>query len=218
VRIYMTVACCTLLGLAVGCAVPAQQRVAAFISPAIRSDTLSRIIVVPFDGLSCTAETRKVVTESVALELMSVLLCDVIPAPADDERLMAEIGLWRRGRIDVDTLVMAQKTYGADAFLFGTITQCKEYDPPLIGLKLRMLSASTGDVLWATEAVFDARNADVRRRARASFKSSGLKDMLYGPDLVLMSPRLFSRFVAQEVIRPLRTHLAKSTRPTVAGK
>lgn len=209
---------CVFLGITVGCATSGRQRVATYISPTLGANMPARIVVVPFDGRSCTADARNLVTESVALELQSVLLCDIVPAPTSDERLMAEIGLWKRGRIDVDALVTARKTYSADAFLFGTLTQYKEYDPPLIGLKLRMLDARTGDMMWAAEAVFDGRDKDVRRRAVASFKKSGLKKTLYGPPLVFMSPRLFSRFVAQEVVRPLGERAAEPDGRRLAGR
>jgi hypothetical protein len=106
--------------------------------------------------------------------------------------------------VDVESLIVAQKAYLADAFLFGTVTQYKPYDPPVLGLKLRLLSARTGDVIWAAEALFNANERDVRAMAEGYFANSGLKDRLYGPELIFMSPRLYADFVAAQVMRPLR--------------
>ena len=66
-----------------------------------------------------------------------------------------------------------------------------------------MLSARTGDVIWAADALFNAHENDVRVLAEYYFRNSGLKDRLYGPELQLMSPKLFSDFVAAQVVRPL---------------
>lgn len=115
--------------------------------------------------------------------------------------------MWRRGRVDLDALIETQRRYNADAFLFGAITRYKQYDPPIIGLKLGLLSASSGEALWAAEAVFDAHNPYTRANAQEYFRYSGMKNVLYGEDLVLMSPRLFARFAAVELVKPLATHI-----------
>ncbi|HXQ46898.1 MAG TPA: hypothetical protein VN806_09795, partial [Caulobacteraceae bacterium] len=135
-----------------------------------------------------------------------------------DERLAAESALWQRGRVDVGSLIVAQKAYLADAFLFGTVTQYKPYDPPVLGLKLRMLSARTGDVIWAADALFNAHENDVRILAEHHFQTSGLKGRLYGPELVLMSPKLFADFVAAQVVRPLGEQLRRNRDMAYADK
>ncbi len=188
--------------LAVGCITP-RQRVATYTSPELVTEMPDRLVIVPFDGSACTPDGRDIATKSVALELQGIPGCGVITAPPNDERLAAESAVWRRGRVDIAALIAARKRYRADAFLFGTVTQYKAYDPPILGLKLRMLSAQTGDVLWAADALFDAHDQQVRRQARSYFNRSGLSRTLYGSDLIFMSPRLFSRFVASEVVRRL---------------
>ena len=198
-------ACVALLFAAIlaGCATPETPRVATYVHADLVNFPVRRVVVVPFDGRECPVEARKTVTEALSLELQSALLCDVVPAPVADERLAAEAGLWKRGRVDPEALIEARKTYGADAFLFGTLTQYKPYDPPIVGLKVRMLSAKTGEVLWASEAVFDARRPEVRRAARETLRHEGPTDWLSGEDMVFMSPRYFSRYAAREVVAPL---------------
>ena len=186
-----------------GCATPESQRVATYVHADLINFPARRVVVVPFDGRECPAEARTIVTEALSLELQSALLCDIVPAPLADERLVAEAGLWQRGRVDPEALIEARKTYGADAFLFGTLTRYKPYDPPIIGLKVRMLSARTGEVLWASEAIFDARRAEVRRAAKETMRNEGPNDWLSGDEMVFMSPRWFSRYAAREVVTPL---------------
>jgi len=208
------------LCLTAGCAAPPEPpaRVATFASTAFLEEPPSRIVMAPFAGAGCSDATRLMVTRTVALALQEALHRDVIISPGCDERLAAESALWRRGRVNVDALVEARKNYMADAFLFGAITHYKEYDPPILGLKLSLLSARSGEVLWAAEGLLDGREADVRRRAEAYFEESGLRHRLYGSGLVFMSPRLYARFVADEITAPLRRRLERRDEDEPEGK
>jgi len=218
VRDYKCCVAAALMGLALGCGAPRRQQVATYMAPMLAEAMPSRIVVVPFDGPSCSADAKAMVTESVAQAIQSVLLGEIIMAPMEDHRLAAEGALHGRGRIDLNTLIDARKRYNADAFLFGAVTQYKAYDPPIVGLNLRMLSARTGEVMWAVEAVFDAHRQEVRRKVEIYFRNSGLRKRLGGPELIFISPRLFSRFVAAEVVRPLREGIPAREHWVATGK
>jgi hypothetical protein len=201
-----------LSALCAGCATHSPemiQRVATYISPVMTENPPSRIVIVPFASPVNAPEAGHMATSSLAMAVQGTLCCDTVLPAEGDERLAAESALWRSGRVDVGSLIVAQKAYLADAFLFGTVTQYKPYDPPVLGLKLRMLSARSGDVLWAADALFNAHESDVRLLAERYFRNSGLKDRLYGPELLLMSPKLFTDFVAAQVVRPLGEELRR---------
>ncbi len=204
---------CVAISLLAGCAAPRVERVATYVSPVWEEGAPSRIVVVPFDGPACPKRAGTLVTRALAMELQDALHADVITAPDENERLAAESALWRRGRVSIDALVAARKTFLADAFVFGTITHYKEYDPPVLGLKVSMLSARTGEVIWAAEALFDAHSRPTRALAETYFENSGLSHTLYGSGLMFMSPRLFARFVATEMVRPLQRRLTQLRRP-----
>jgi hypothetical protein len=206
--------------LCAGCAAPSRatiQRMATYISPAMEANPPGRIVVVPFASPGCAPEAGRMATASLAMAIQGTLCCDTVLPAEGDQRLAAESALWRSGRVDVASLIVAQKAYLADAFLFGTVTQYKPYDPPVLGLKLRMLSARTGDVLWAADALFNAHESDVRLLAECHFRNSGLKDRLYGPELLLMSPKLYADFVAAQVVRPLGEQLRHKHDLAAAG-
>lgn len=205
---------CGLAGLALlaaGCVVtpPPLRCVSTFALPQVTANPPARIVVVPFDAPACTDGAGSLVTEAVALAAQDTFHVDVLMARAGDERLAAESSLWQRARVDVSTLIDARKEYLADAFLFGAVTQYKPYDPPLLGLKLRLLSAHTGEVLWAADGVFDARDRHVRAMALNYFRCSGLSEKLYGPELILVSPRQYSSFVAAEMFLPLKEEFCR---------
>jgi hypothetical protein len=209
-----------LVSLCAGCAAPQQRqaipRVATYISPAMAQNPPDRIVIVPFASPAGEPEAGRMATAALAMAIQGTLCCDTVLPAEGDERLAAESVLWQSGRVDVESLIVAQKAYLADAFLFGTVTQYKPYDPPVMGLKLRMLSARTGDDIWAAEALFNAREQDVRVLTERYFQNSGFKDRLYGPELIRMSPKLFADFVAAQVVRPLGEQLQR-TRNLVAA-
>jgi len=183
----------------------------------LAADAPTRIVVVPFASPADTPEAGQMVTQAVARAMQGALCCDLVSPAPGDERLAAESALWQRGRVDVESLIVAQKAYLADAFLFGSVTQYKPYDPPVLGVKLRMVSARTGDLIWAAEALFDSHEAAVRSMTARYFENSGLKDRLYGPELVLMSPSLYAGFVASEMVRPLAGQLQRKHGVSLAG-
>ncbi len=209
---------CVLIGFAAGCVAPQKQYVATYTSPKLLTELPGRIVVIPFDGPMRTSGERDMITESVALEVQAIPGCAVIIASPDDERLMGENAMGKRGRVDIAVLIAARKRYRADAFLFGTVTHYKPYDPPVLGLNLRILSASTGEVLWAAEGLFDAHDQAVRKQAENYFTKSGLQKTLYGPDLIFMSPRLFSKFAAGKIISPLQQQIPVTVLHPIAGK
>ena len=209
-RAARLVVACVLATLASGC-ITTSNWVATYEAPTLGTALPRRILIVPFDGAPCDRRTREMIRDTVALEMQGMLRCDIVCAPHSDDRLAAESGMSLRGRVDIEALITAHKDYQADAFLFGTVTHYKPYDPPVIGLRLRLLSARTGDVIWASEALFDGNDRGVRTLARIYFKRSGMAKVLYGPDLIFMSPRLFSRFVAFAIVEEFQRHLPASS-------
>lgn len=200
----LSMAVIALAAAVAGCRTP-EPRVQCFTAPAVLIDPPARVIVVPFACTPASREAGPMLTQAVALAVQDALKNDVITASHVDERITAEGVLWQRGRVDMDALVTAQKQYLADVFLFGAVTHYRPYNPPLIGLKLRMVSARTGTLLWAAEAAFDARDEETRDLGVEYFNESGLRDKLYGPDLVFVSPKQYATFVAREMLLPLKT-------------
>jgi len=198
-----------LLGLA-GCA--ERALVASHVAHEGLPPSVRRVVVVPFQTPHDDRALRTWVTEAFAIELQKAGGLETIAAPQDDDKLGAEAGLWRRGCVRPETIIQAQKRYRADAFLFGTITHYKPYDPPMLGVKVQMISARSGLVLWAATGVFDAADKRVNACARAYFNDTARKGSIYGERLVLMSSRLFAQFVAHEVVAALEQSCQASGR------
>ena len=97
-----------------------------------------------------------------------------------------------------------RKQLGADAVLFGRITQYYPYPHLLVALHLKLMDLRNGKLLWATEQVWDSSDKRVERRMRMFFNSrmrAGFEPM--GWEMLVTSPRAFNKFVACEVAQTL---------------
>jgi hypothetical protein len=101
-------------------------------------------------------------------------------------------------------------TLKCDALLVGTITQYQPYPRMLVGLRLKLLDLSDGDLLWGLEQVWDGSDNSTRKRITHWSSAATLRD-----DLVVMSSLNFSKFVAYETAETLEQK--KTATPAPAG-
>lgn len=97
-----------------------------------------------------------------------------------------------------DVLAQLRQRYSPDAFLFTDITSYRPYRPMAIGVRARLLEASTLRELWAVDTTLDAAHREVQDAAVSNGSSSGPH-----AGLVLQSPRAFATFVAQQTFSTL---------------
>jgi hypothetical protein len=186
------------------CGVSTPQRVATYVAPEIVNNLPRRIVVAPIDAPACVRAEKALIRHALADELQSLLVSEIVAAPQDDANLRIDSAVSRRGNFDAETFVNARRAYGADAFMFASVTRYRAYRPPVIGLKIRMFSATTGKLLWASEALLDATREDVVWRAERYCSRSALSERLSGSDIVLTVPKYYAAFVAAQIVDSFR--------------
>jgi len=191
--------------LALGCTLPpppqrhALPRLSAFRSPALARLGRLRVLVLPFRHTE-SGVTRSI-TEAFTLELEKTQALEVVSPYGAAAKTLEGLSVWEDGGVDVRALSILRRRLDVDALAIGRVTQYRPYDPPVLGLRVQVISARTGGVLWGAEGCFDAREAGVRdqmqrfhaRRLDASPRS-------YGWQLLLSSPRHYAQFVAHELV------------------
>ena len=94
--------------------------------------------------------------------------------------------------------------YGADGVLLTDITHYYPYKPISIGLRCKLADASTGEILWSADTVYNSGNQEIQVAAlHFQKKKSGSPFPLEDSGSILQSPRYFSRFVASSVLDTL---------------
>lgn len=140
-----------------------------------------------------------------AAELQKLGAFEVILPPSSHARELSQGIFDENGTMDLDTAIKAHEELHADAFVIGKVTVYKPYDPPALGVRLQIISAKTGDVLWTADAVFDGSESLIRRRARKYFhRRHDGEESLFGWTIVMTSMRRYVQFVSNEILSTLR--------------
>jgi len=201
-----------LLWSAAGC-LPSRQHTTTYVDQEIINNLPRRIVVVPFNAPNCTLPEKEGITRAMAAELQGLLVSEIVLAPAGDDHLAYDANLPVTGEMDVDVLVRARKRYHADAFVFGSVTHYRAYDPPVLGLKIRMISSVTGKVLWGAEALMNAADGDVRHKAIRWMHKSGLGKWDSRELLIFNGTRHYPRFVMSEIVNSFKAQALPPPEP-----
>jgi hypothetical protein len=100
----------------------------------------------------------------------------------------------------LEQLASIRKVLRCDAVLIGTITEYRPYPHMTVGLSLKAVDLTDGQLLWALEQVWDGTDKTIEQRMKIYFR--GQKRSAYAPlreQLISVSPIEFLKFVCYEV-------------------
>jgi hypothetical protein len=103
-----------------------------------------------------------------------------------------------------DQLLSMRKVLGCNAVLIGTVTKYQPYPHMTIGLRLKIVDLTDGQLLWALEQVWDCADKTTESRIRRYLRYQ--KRSAYGSlheQFVSISPTKFIKFVSYEVAATL---------------
>jgi hypothetical protein len=104
----------------------------------------------------------------------------------------------------LDQLAAMRRTLKCSAIMTGTITQYQPYPHMVIGLRLKLLDLTDGQLVWALEQVWDSGDKATEYRIKDYFehqKRSGFAPLR--EQLAVISPLEFMKFVTYEVAETL---------------
>lgn len=179
----------------------AEHIAAAWRSPTIDGHKIRRVVVVPFQDLTGHPEAARAVQQSVIDEIQRLQPFEIFHA--NNERILTreeEEHFLNAGTIDKEALVRVSREHHADAVLYGAVTRFRAYEPMLVGLKLNLVSAGAGDVVWSVSALFDAGDAQCARDVHNWFANHA--DQRTGANwrTTLLSPARFSSYASSRVV------------------
>lgn len=118
--------------------------------------------------------------------------------------------LWKSLQLEPDTtytldqMATIRQTLKYDGVLIGTITEFKPYPHTSVGLRLKLIDLTTGDLLWAIEQVWNGSDKITEQKIKKYFKetkSSSADDS--NERIAAISPLEFIKFVSYEVAQTL---------------
>jgi hypothetical protein len=105
---------------------------------------------------------------------------------------------------DLQQLSDIRKSLKCDAILVGTVTEYKPYPHLAVGLRLKMIDLSDGQLVWGYEQVWDSADRFCQQKAEEYYRSEKSTDFrLLRKTLVTASSIEFLKFVSFEVSQTL---------------
>ncbi|RKY11037.1 MAG: hypothetical protein DRP65_05330 [Planctomycetota bacterium] len=103
-----------------------------------------------------------------------------------------------------DQLLSIRKVLGCNAVLIGTVTHYQPYPHMTIGLRLKIVDLTDGQLLWALEQIWDCADKTTESRIRRylRYQKRSAEGSLR-EQLVSVSPTKFIKFVGYEVAATL---------------
>jgi hypothetical protein len=165
---------------------------------------IGRVAIVELDNNSSYPQISADVTESLFQALQKKQVFGLTIIHQSDPA-------WRSLQLDLDStytpeqLLAIHKTLKCNAVLIGTVTKYQPYPHLAIGLHLRLVDLTDGQLLWALEQVWDSADKTTERRIKKYFDKqirSGFAPLR--EKLVTVSSFEFIRFVTYETAETLQ--------------
>jgi len=104
------------------------------------------------------------------------------------------------GKIPLQVLVRVRKAYLADGLIVGCVDDHNPYFKPFVNLSLKVVDTASGATRCELSQGWDAARQDVYSRIEQYYRRNyGRDDCRFGPELFVISPRHFLKFVADQV-------------------
>jgi len=177
-----------------------------YLNPAKEISQIGRVALIDLSNNSSVHQISPDVTESLYQEIQKKQIFGLIQIRQDNPT-------WRVLQLDTDAnytldqVDRIRKTLKCDAVMTGTITIYEPYPHMTLGVRLRLVDLSDGQLIWAIEQVWDTTDNVIRKRIEAYYSPKRImfnNDNLSG-QLGTVSSLKFFKFVAHEISETLLT-------------
>jgi len=175
-----------------------------YLNPEKSLSTVGRAAIVELNNNSSYPQVAGDVTDSLfqALQKKQVFGLTVI-RQADPQ--WQSLQLTPDATYSFEQLEAIRKSLKCDAALVGTITRYQPYPHMAIGLRLKIIDLTQGQLLWGLEQIWDSADKTTEQRMKSYFQSqirAGFAPI--NEQLLAVSPIEFFKFVAFEVAETMK--------------
>ncbi len=170
-----------------------------------RAADAGRVAVLPFFIADGVGRSATVMGDSMAAGLRELGLHEVVlVAPDQRDRLLSH-DVMQANRMRAEDLLKLRDALRVDAVLVGRVEQFDSYDPISLGVTASLVSCLDGEVLWSASHWSDGHRQDIQDEIRRWYERtlSAESNPISGWKVVLESPRLFTRFVADRMAQSI---------------
>jgi hypothetical protein len=162
---------------------------------------LHRIAMLPFYTAEGVGRSATVFNDAMVASLRELGLQQVITVPIETRDTLLPTDVIAANGMSSADLLHLRDALHVDGILVGRIDDFDGFDPISMSVTAIMLSCLDGQVVWSAEGHFDSRRQDIQDEVERWYKrTAGTgSDGISGWKIVLESPRLFSRYVAERL-------------------
>ena len=185
---------------------PAAPAPENFFSPATPGEQLRRVALLPLHSGAFPDQNLRALDAAFQSELSKRGLFEVVPVSrARLEALFGERQFSSTEELPADVFSRLREECGVDGVLFTDLTHFSPYRPVSMGVRTKLVAASTGQIRWAFDYVFDAGNAAVADAAKRFqiTHSNEQQPLTTDGGSILLSPSRFAKYVANETYSSL---------------
>jgi hypothetical protein len=175
-----------------------------YINPDSEISTVKRVVVFELENESKYPEISKPVTETLAQSMVKRHLFSIWILEKKDP-LWRRLDLHYQNYYSNEQLLEIREQLRADAIVFGKIKEYQSYPHLTVGLHMKMVDLRDGQILWATEQLWDSTDRKLEYRMKRYYDNV-LKTTGYEPlewEILTTSPKHFRKFVSYEVAQTL---------------
>jgi hypothetical protein len=174
-----------------------------YLNPDKRLTEIGRVAIVELNNDSSYPQISTDITEALFQALQKKQVFGLTVVGRHDAS-------WRSLQLDFDSthtldqIMAIRKALKCDGILLGTITEFRPYPHMTVGLRLKLLDLTDGQLLWALEQVWDGADKTTEYRIKKYFQSqkrSGSAPLR--EQLTAVSSFEFIKFVSYEVAATL---------------
>jgi hypothetical protein len=179
---------------------PVQHELLSFRTTPQAAD-LKRVAVLPFYLADGVGRSATAINESMPSALRELGLHEVLSVSVNQRDLLLPDDPLLANHITTDQLLKLRDNLHCDGVLLGRIEQFDSFDPISMGVSAHLVSCLDGSIPWSAIGHFDGRRQDVQQDIERWYERTNGDGSgnLSGWRLVLASPRLFTRYVAERM-------------------
>lgn len=175
-----------------------------YLNPHKDLSTIGRTALVELANNSVFPQISVDVTEALFQEMQKKQVFGVTVIGRNDP-------IWRNLQLNPNTtytleqLSALRENLNSDAILIGTVTEFKPYPHLTIGLRLKLIDLTDGQLLWALEQIWDTTDKTTEDRIKKYFRHRNFMGFAtLREKLGTVSSLKFVKFVAYEVAETLQ--------------
>jgi hypothetical protein len=172
-------------------------------NPSRKISNLGRIAIVELQNDSSYPQVSSDITDALFQSLQKKQIFGLTIVRQRDP-------LWKSLQLEPDTtytldqMAAVRQTLKCDGVLIGTITEFKPYPHMSVGLRLKLIDLTTGDLLWALEQVWNSSDKITEQKIKKYFKETKSASAADSNErIAAISPLEFIKFISYEVAQTL---------------